>query len=151
MKDQLNQGAKVFFAENMDVHTVATLFKQWLRELPDPLLTWDSYSDFVMAIQQPEDVRDHLLREIIEHLPRENRFVCQHMFKCLHSICENEAKTKMNPNNLAVVFAPNILKNADPNANPFDQTHFDRINDIFKTVFFFFTNLQILKYSNIFY
>ena len=138
LKGQLNQGAKVFFAENMDVHTVATLFKQWLRELPDPLLTWSAYIDFMSAIEEKnEEIKIDRLKDIIDRLPRVNRFVCQHMFKCLFLLCENESKTKMNANNLAVVFAPNVLRNPDQNANPFDQSHFDRVNEIFTTVCFF--------------
>ena len=49
LRTQLDQGKKVFFSEDMDVHSVATLFKQWLRELPEPLLTWRLYKDFIGA------------------------------------------------------------------------------------------------------
>ena len=47
LREQLDQGKKVFFSDNMDVHTVATLFKQWLRELPEPLLTWKLFDEFI--------------------------------------------------------------------------------------------------------
>ena len=56
------------------------------------------------------------------------------MMKCLKAVCDNEVKTKMNPGNLAVVFAPNILKNADPTANPFDPKQFEYANQVFKMV-----------------
>lgn len=47
LRDQLDQGKKVFFSTGMDVHSVANLFKQWLRELPEPILTWKLYDDFI--------------------------------------------------------------------------------------------------------
>ena len=31
------------------MHSVATLFKQWLRELPEPLLTWEAYQAWIDA------------------------------------------------------------------------------------------------------
>ena len=49
LRDQLDQGKKVFFSQNMDVHSVANLFKQWLREMPEPILTWKLYDDFIAA------------------------------------------------------------------------------------------------------
>ena len=49
LRDQLDQGRKVFFSGAMDVHSVANLFKQWLRELPEPILTWELYDEFIAA------------------------------------------------------------------------------------------------------
>ena len=41
--------------EDYPIHTVTGLVKQWLRELPDPLLTFVHYSDFLHAVGE-----DHL-------------------------------------------------------------------------------------------
>ena len=135
LKDQLNQGGNVFFSEDMDVHSVAALFKLWLREMPEPLFTWEAYEKF-MATVVIEDKEEQLktLKEVMRTLPSINLNTTQHMFKCLRAICDNEEKTKMNPGNLAVVFAPNILKNPDPNADPFDQSYYTNINVIFVAV-----------------
>jgi hypothetical protein len=56
------------------------------------------------------------------------------MVKCLYEITKNEQYTKLNPTTLSVVFAPNVLKNGDPNANPFDTKSYELINLIFKEV-----------------
>lgn len=36
--------------EDYPIHTVTGLVKQWLRELPDPLMTFTHYNDFLHAI-----------------------------------------------------------------------------------------------------
>ena len=83
------------------------------------------------------------LAAIVDDLPRANKYVTQHLLKCLKKICENESKTKMNPGNLAVVFASNILRNGDPNANPFDMKYFETVNEIFKLVCFVSVSVSV--------
>lgn len=36
--------------EDEPIHTVTGLVKQWLRELPDPLMTFTLYNDFLHAV-----------------------------------------------------------------------------------------------------
>lgn len=134
LKDSMNQGAKVFFSENMDVHSVAVLFKVWLRELPEPLLTWEGYARFLAAqAMEDQSERVNAMKEAVRQLPRANRFVVQHLCKCLLAVCANE-KTKMNPTNISTVFAPNVLKSADEDSLPFDPSVFERVNGTFATL-----------------
>lgn len=35
--------------DNYVIHTITGLVKRWLRELPDPLMTFDLYTDFLHA------------------------------------------------------------------------------------------------------
>ena len=35
--------------ENYPIHTITGLVKRWLRELPDPLMTFNLYNDFLHA------------------------------------------------------------------------------------------------------
>lgn len=41
--------------EDYPIHTVTGLVKQWLRELPDPLMTFTHYNDFLHAVGE-EDI-----------------------------------------------------------------------------------------------
>ena len=47
------------------IHTVTGLVKQWLRELPDPLLTFIHYNDFLRAIgkEREGDANDARVQE----------------------------------------------------------------------------------------
>jgi len=35
--------------ESFDDHMVAGLLKQWIRELPEPLMTWGLYDEWIKA------------------------------------------------------------------------------------------------------
>lgn len=36
--------------ENFPIHAITGVLKQWLRELPEPLMTFAQYSDFLRAV-----------------------------------------------------------------------------------------------------
>lgn len=40
--------------EDYPIHTVTGLVKQWLRELPDPLMTFMHYNDFLHAVGEDD-------------------------------------------------------------------------------------------------
>lgn len=44
--------------EDYPIHTVTGLVKQWLRELPDPLMTFMHYNDFLHAVGE-ENITCH--------------------------------------------------------------------------------------------
>ena len=52
-----------------DIHSVSGLLKQYLRELPNPLLTYQLYDKFVSAVQSPEDQRLIRVRDVVQQLP----------------------------------------------------------------------------------
>lgn len=56
-----------------DVNSVASLLKQFFRELPDPLLTQEHYADFITAAKIEDDVqRRDSLHQVINALPDPN-------------------------------------------------------------------------------
>ena len=52
-----------------DIHSVSGLLKQYLRELPNPLLTYQLYDKFVGAVQSPEEQRLMRVRDVVQQLP----------------------------------------------------------------------------------
>lgn len=46
MKDQLDRG-KGMELDGQDCHAIAGLLKLWLREMPEPLLTYDLYDNWI--------------------------------------------------------------------------------------------------------
>merc|ERR1712137_744752 len=153
LRDQLDQGKKVFFSPGMDVHSVANLFKQWLRELPEPLLTWKLYDEFIAAYSLTnKNEKLKVLNSLLnEKLPQTNRYCFHHMLKLLREVIHNEAKTKLNASSLSVVFAPNVLVNGDSNAT-FSQHEFTAVNGIFEEILlnfdYLFADLGDVKESN---
>ncbi|KAG7230738.1 hypothetical protein INR49_019552 [Caranx melampygus] len=59
--------------EDYPIHTVTGLVKQWLRELPDPLMTFTHYNDFLHAVELPEKQEQlHAIYKVLEELPTAN-------------------------------------------------------------------------------
>lgn len=36
--------------DDYNIHVIASVFKQWLRDLPNPLMTFELYEEFVRAM-----------------------------------------------------------------------------------------------------
>ncbi|KAJ0177108.1 hypothetical protein K1T71_007117 [Dendrolimus kikuchii] len=97
-----------------DLHVVASVLKCYLRELPEPLLTYRLYEHFMAASRQPsEQARLNALWECIHRLPDANYQNLRYLIKFLSTLTQNQSTNKMTPSNLAIVIAPNLLWAAD--------------------------------------
>lgn len=97
-----------------DMHVVASVLKSYLRELPEPLLTYRLYENFILASRQPsEQARLNSLWEAIHLLPDANFQNLRYLIKFLSTLTQNQTTNKMTPSNLAIVIAPNLLWAAD--------------------------------------
>ncbi|KAL3276255.1 hypothetical protein HHI36_020970 [Cryptolaemus montrouzieri] len=107
LKDLSNLGKPLNF-ENP--HEAAVLLKMFLRELKEPLLTYELY-DEIMQFQCWS--KDELLRQvqilIMEKLPEDNYIVLKYIIGFLSRVMERQDLNKMNAQNLAVVFGPNLV------------------------------------------
>ncbi|XP_071829026.1 rho GTPase-activating protein 24-like isoform X2 [Apostichopus japonicus] len=96
-----------------DVHTVASLFKLYLRQLPEPVIPFDHYDNFYNAInllkRNEEEGKAQLIRELAL-LPRPNHFLLKYLCEFLHELQKDEKENRMSTMNLSTVFGPNIYK-----------------------------------------
>ncbi|KAI0476163.1 hypothetical protein GGR56DRAFT_641457 [Xylariaceae sp. FL0804] len=100
-----------------DVNSVAGLLKQFLRDLPEPLLTSEQYAGFIEAAKHDDDiVRRDSLHAIINGLPDPNYATLRALTLHLHRVTENSAVNRMNSQNLAIVFGPTLMGTA-PGSN----------------------------------
>jgi hypothetical protein len=90
-----------------DPHVPASLLKLWLRELQDPLIPEELYNQCIMCSEDPEQVVS-----MISALPTINRRVLLFVISFLQKFLDDRimVTTKMTAVNLAVVFAPNLLR-----------------------------------------
>lgn len=68
--------------EDYPIHTVTGLVKQWLRELPDPLMTFTHYSDFLHAVGEKDFTQDTLCTGLFFSV---FFFTCSLVVDCLYS------------------------------------------------------------------
>ncbi|KAK7163375.1 hypothetical protein R3I93_007433 [Phoxinus phoxinus] len=105
--------------DNYPIHTITGLVKQWLRELPDPLMTYRLYNDFLYAADLPES--SERLRAIyrkLDELPPSNFSTLERLIFHLVKVAKEEAHNRMSANSLSIVFAPCILRCPD-SSDPF--------------------------------
>ncbi|GBO00768.1 GTPase-activating protein CdGAPr, partial [Araneus ventricosus] len=96
-----------------DIHSVASLLKMYFRELPNPLLTYQLYDKFVSAMQCNEDVRLLKVRDVVQQLPPPHFRTLQYLLSHLARVASHGEQTGMTPKNIAIVWAPNLLRSRD--------------------------------------
>jgi len=89
-------------------HVVAGLLKLWLRELPEPLLSFALYNAFVNTSGTDIDV----IVALVHKLPAANIAVLRRLVHLLSRVLANEQHNKMTTANLAVVFGPTLLRSS---------------------------------------
>ena len=112
------EGGKVFSAaDNASIHDVTGLIKLFFRRLPEPLLTFGLYTQFIDAANMAGTV-DGKARavELVAQLPPVNRALAAALFALLAKVAARSDVNKMTPSNLAIVFAPSILSPQTQNA-----------------------------------
>ncbi|KAF4089449.1 hypothetical protein AMELA_G00066160 [Ameiurus melas] len=100
--------------DNYQIHTVTGLIKCWLRELPDPLMTFNLYNDFLYAADVPEtSERLRAIYRKLEELPAPNYTTLERLIFHLVRVAKEESHNRMSANALAIVFAPCVLRCPD--------------------------------------
>uniref|UniRef100_A0A915CYE7 Uncharacterized protein n=1 Tax=Ditylenchus dipsaci TaxID=166011 RepID=A0A915CYE7_9BILA len=98
--------------EDVPVHVLTSLVKAFFRELVDPLITQELYENFVNVSEVKEsNERIRCLRVMVELLPKTNKCVLDRLMYHLARVAHQDSINLMNAANLAVIFAPCILRN----------------------------------------
>uniref|UniRef100_A0A8D1UN09 Rho GTPase-activating protein 44 n=1 Tax=Sus scrofa TaxID=9823 RepID=A0A8D1UN09_PIG len=93
-----------------DPHAIAGALKSYLRELPEPLMTFELYDEWIQASNiQEQDKRLQALWNACEKLPRANHNNIRYLIKFLSKLSEYQDINKMTPSNMAIVLGPNLL------------------------------------------
>lgn len=96
-----------------DIHAVTSLLKMYFRELPNPLCTYQLYDNFVEAIQTRTDVDDlrlKMIKQTVRKLPPPHYRTLKYLACHLYRIAKHSANTGMTERNIAIVWAPNLLR-----------------------------------------
>ncbi|XP_061673814.1 rho GTPase-activating protein 25 isoform X2 [Syngnathoides biaculeatus] len=112
-RDAFDAGERPSFPSDTDVHTVASLLKLYLRELPEPVVPWAQYQDFLdctnMLDTHHKTGKENLEKQIAL-LPRINYNLLSYVCRFLFEVQLNSKTNKMNVENLATVMGINLLK-----------------------------------------
>ncbi|KAI8393884.1 uncharacterized protein BYT42DRAFT_22588 [Radiomyces spectabilis] len=96
-----------------DINVVADAFKQFLRELPEPVLTHGLYDELINAsAAEDHDERVYLIKTIVKKLPLTNYTFLKRLIEHFVIVTDFEATNHMYATNLAIVFGPTLLQPA---------------------------------------
>ncbi|XP_011609344.2 rho GTPase-activating protein 32 isoform X2 [Takifugu rubripes] len=94
-----------------DIHCVGSLCKLYFRELPNPLLTYQLYEKFSDAVSAATD-EERLIKihDVIQQLPPPHYRTLEFLMRHLSRLAAFSYVTNMHSKNLAIVWAPNLLR-----------------------------------------
>uniref|UniRef100_A0A8C7PGP7 Rho-GAP domain-containing protein n=1 Tax=Oncorhynchus mykiss TaxID=8022 RepID=A0A8C7PGP7_ONCMY len=113
LQDAFNCGEKPLFDSNTDVHTVASLLKLYLRELPEPVVPFNKYTEFLSTVQLLAKDQEEGILELgrqLKSLPQVNYNLLRYVCRFLDEVQSHSSQNKMSVQNLATVFGPNIFR-----------------------------------------
>ncbi|KAL4801220.1 hypothetical protein BDV18DRAFT_87574 [Aspergillus unguis] len=92
-----------------DVHAVASLFKQYLRELPSTVLTRELHIEFLRVLDFNEKQEKIVaFNSLVHRLPKPNLALLRALVQFLIVIVNNSDVNKMTVRNVGIVFAPTL-------------------------------------------
>jgi hypothetical protein len=115
---------------DLDIHAVTSALKQYFRKLPTPLITYDVYDSLLEAgalsnigVSEDEDSSKTkaliraatekqvlALRSAVSDLPEHHRNCLEYLILHLRRVMKSKDENLMTSLNLAVVFAPTIMR-----------------------------------------
>ncbi|XP_030234188.1 rho GTPase-activating protein 22 isoform X2 [Gadus morhua] len=113
LQDAFDRGEKPKFDSTTDVHTVASLLKLYIRELPEPVIPFSKYTQFLSCAQLLNKDRGLGIVELskqVKALPQVNYNLLKYVCRFLDEVQSHSNENKMSVQNLATVFGPNILR-----------------------------------------
>ncbi|KAM4704308.1 rho GTPase-activating protein 33 [Rhinophrynus dorsalis] len=97
-----------------DVHCVSSLCKLYFRELPNPLLTYRLYQPFTEAMSATsEEEKLICVHDLIQQLPPPHYRTLEYLMRHLSRLSTHSDRTGMHARNLAIIWAPNLLRSRD--------------------------------------
>ncbi|XP_022055818.1 rac GTPase-activating protein 1-like [Acanthochromis polyacanthus] len=106
-----------------DINVITGVLKDFLRNLPEPLLTFHLNKAFMEAAEIQDDGNSlAMLYQTVSELPQPNRDTLACLMIHLQRVSQS-VDTKMDVNNLARVFGPTLVGHAVPEPDPMTILH----------------------------
>ncbi|KNC51329.1 rho GTPase-activating protein 22 [Thecamonas trahens ATCC 50062] len=97
-----------------DADTVAGLLKLYVRELPEPPVPYELYP-FYRSLADAYDTKFivEFARALIRDVPAYSQCLLRALFPFMKRVTSFESQSKMSASNVAIVFAPNLVRGED--------------------------------------
>lgn len=111
MIDEKSNEVDLSTSEDWDVKTITSALKLYMRTLPEPLMTYGLYKEFIGPAKggSPES-RIQAVHCLVHKLPERNRQVLGLLMKHLANVAAHSKQNLMTVANLGVVFGPTLMR-----------------------------------------
>ncbi|XP_033369857.1 rho GTPase-activating protein 10 isoform X2 [Parus major] len=94
-----------------EVKTITSAMKQYLRSLPEPLMTYELHGEFILPAKSgsPES-RVSAVHFLVHKLPEKNKEMLEILVKHLANVSKHAKRNLMTVANLGVVFGPTLMR-----------------------------------------
>lgn len=106
-------GEKADISANIypDINIITGALKLYFRDLPIPIITYDTYSKFIEAAKiSNADERLEAVHEVLMLLPPAHYETLRYLMIHLKKVTMNEKDNLMNAENLGIVFGPTLMR-----------------------------------------
>jgi len=117
LKNAFNKGEiNDFTEEKHSVNIVASLLKQYIADLPDPIIPTEYYDQFLAVVglyNTNANAAVEKFEYLLNRIPRAHFNLLKYLSRFLYDLQLVQKTTKMDLNNLATVFGPILLRPQD--------------------------------------
>ncbi|KII61434.1 Rho GTPase-activating protein 92B [Thelohanellus kitauei] len=103
-----------FAVDDPGPQNVSTCLKHYLRELPEPILTYELQPEFDELLKLESITRVNAVIDLIHRLPYENFVNLKCLCGLLYNVVSKSEFNKMTAQNIGIVIGPNLIWPKDP-------------------------------------
>ncbi|GLB40328.1 putative GTPase-activator protein for Rho-like GTPases [Lyophyllum shimeji] len=107
--------------ETYTTHDVASVFRRYLTQMPEPVIPHDMYHLFRDALTKPVYNQDEVIaiyKRLIKQMPRPNQYLLLYVLDLLSVFARKSEKNLMTATNLAVIFRPGLISHPNHELSP---------------------------------
>ncbi|KAH8117941.1 Rho GTPase activation protein [Phellopilus nigrolimitatus] len=97
--------------ETYTSHDVASVFRRYLTQMPEPVIPYNLYTKFREALSKKQSTDDVIktYKQLIRSMPRQNQYLLLYVLDLLSVFARKAEKNLMTATNLAVIFRPGLI------------------------------------------
>ncbi|EJF64820.1 Rho GTPase activation protein [Dichomitus squalens] len=107
--------------EQFTTHDVASVFRRYLTQMPEPVIPHDMYHLFRDALAKKPRNEDEVIatyKRLIRSMPRANQYLLLYVLDLLSVFARKSDKNLMTAKNLAVIFRPALIAHPSHEMSP---------------------------------
>ncbi|OAX42698.1 Rho GTPase activation protein [Rhizopogon vinicolor AM-OR11-026] len=116
--------------EYFTTHDVASVFRRYLTQMPEPVIPHDMYHDFRDVLVKKPFNQDEVIatyKRLIQRMPRANQYLLLYVLDLLSVFARKSDKNLMTATNLAVIFRPGLISHPTHEMSPGEHALSQRV------------------------